>query len=399
MLRALWHAEAMRSLSGFFGILLIFFFYTANKAMELWPEQRALAVAGALVFFCLMVGWQFLYRADPGLLDLFWFRALAWTGGIAMGFWATFVLFSLPFDLIRLFASLLGKVSEAAALDPARRDFLSRGISLSLLGLAGGTSAIGLVQALRRPSVKKTAIPLPGLPAVLYKLKIAQISDLHVGPTISAADVQGVVEATNALEPDLIFLTGDFADGRGEALAAHLAPLAGLRARLGKYYVTGNHEYYWGAEELMERMRSYGIRVLVNEGQILDVEGAKVFVGGVPDIQAHKFLESHRADAARVAKGGDGAQLKILLAHRPEVCLEAEPLGFHLQFSGHTHAGQFFPFSLLMPLAHRYYAGLNRHGRLWLYVNQGTGYWGPPNRFARPQEISLITLQAGENPV
>jgi uncharacterized protein len=105
------------------------------------------------------------------------------------------------------------------------------------------------------------------------------------------------------------------------------------------------------------------------------------------------FGLSHVPDLSRALHSPEAVDFKILLAHRPGVCIEAETLGANLQFSGHTHAGQFFPFSLIIPFAHKYYRGLNRHGKSWVYVNPGTGYWGPPNRFGVPSEITFMTLK------
>ncbi len=168
--------------------------------------------------------------------------------------------------------------------------------------------------------------------------------------------------------------------------------LAKLTAPLGVYYVTGNHEYYWGAQRWIDRTKDFGFIPLVNENRLVDFHGGKVLVGGVTDTSGGHFVPSHRSDPKRAALSAEKRDLSVLLAHRPESCFEAEAAGFDLQLSGHTHGGQFFPWSLLIPLFHRYHRGLNRHGRLWVYVNSGTGYWGPPHRFAVPAEITLITL-------
>jgi len=240
--------------------------------------------------------------------------------------------------------------------------------------------------------VSEVRVPIARLPAELEGLRIAQISDLHVGPMIRGGYVERVVQRVLDLKPDLIAVTGDLADGVPEKLKVQVQPLSKLKAPLGVYYVTGNHEYYWGAQAWIDKAAELGFIPLLNENRIVSVRGSKVLVAGVTDTFAEQFIPSHRSDPAKAAATDEKPALKILLAHRPDSCLEAEPAGFDLQLSGHTHGGQFFPFSLLIPLFHRYWRGLNRHGRLWLYVNQGTGYWGPPDRFAVPSEITLLHM-------
>jgi predicted MPP superfamily phosphohydrolase len=194
-----------------------------------------------------------------------------------------------------------------------------------------------------------------------------------------------------ALDPDLIAVTGDMADGDVEKLSRHVAPLARLKAPLGVYYVTGNHEYYWGAEGWIAKVRELGMTPLINENRVVSRDGARLLIGGIPDESGGSFVPGHRPDARRAA-GADDADFRLLLAHRPDGVPAAERAGFDLQLSGHTHGGQFFPASLFIGLFHRFARGLDRHGRMRVYVNPGTGYWGPAHRFGVPSEITLLTL-------
>jgi predicted MPP superfamily phosphohydrolase len=182
-------------------------------------------------------------------------------------------------------------------------------------------------------------------------------------------------------------------DGSPDTLSEHVEPLSLLRAPHGVLYVTGNHEYYWGVERWLGKIQKLGMRPMMNENFILNIGGAKILIAGVTDTSGEMFKVEHRSDPRKAIKNSENSDYKVLLAHRPDSYLEAEAAGFNLQLSGHTHAGQFFPFNFIVALAHKYYRGLNLYKRLLIYVNSGTGYWGPANRFAVPSEITLIELK------
>jgi predicted MPP superfamily phosphohydrolase len=311
-----------------------------------------------------------------------------------MGLWGTFMLFAMPLDIVHLILSLVHKFGFTGSVDPFRRGFLSQGVSLGLLGASGGIAGLGFLEVGSGPKVKEITVPVEGLPSELNGLRIAQISDLHVGPTIRKEYVQNVVSKVLSLNADLIAVTGDLADGTPTHLESHLLPLANLKAPLGTYYVTGNHEYYWGADQWLKKVTQLGFTPLINENKVVTTRGRKILIGGVTDTSSHQFIPSHQSSPRKAAETKEDCSFKVLLAHRPDSCFAAVSEGFHLQLSGHTHAGQFFPWNLLVRLAHKYYQGLNRHENMWVYVNAGTGYWGPPHRFAVPAEVTLIRLAA-----
>lgn len=350
--------------------------YTAVKAVDLWPNEPFLAMGLTLPFFILMISPQFAYRARRSIFETPTFQILAWTGSLAMGLWSTFILFSIILDFVKLVAPPLPDLYRP------------------LLILSFVISLLGWLQVWRGPKLRKVSADHPDLPDVLHGLKIVQISDLHIGPTIRKNYVEDVVRKVNSAAPDLIVITGDIADAKAESIVEHIRPLSEMKAKHGIYYVTGNHEYYWGADELVSLVQQVGATPLINENRILDIDGVSIMIAGITDSTAHQFLDHHQSNPAKALDGL--ADYKILLAHRPGDVLAAEPLGAHLQFSGHTHAGQFFPFSFLIPLAHKYYRGLNRHGKTWLYVNPGTGYWGPANRFGIASEITVLQLAKGK---
>ncbi|AUL37433.1 metallophosphoesterase [Bordetella holmesii] len=317
-----------------------------------------------------------------------WADRMAWIGLLAMGFFSSLFVLTVLRDVVLVMAGLLrlaSGVPDMARLRPASA------AAVPLLALVG--SVWGFFNARRLARVKHIDVPIDGLPAELEGLCIAQISDIHVGPTIKAPYVQAIVDAVNALHPDLIAITGDVVDGSVAQLAAHTRPLADLRAPGGVYLVTGNHEYYSGAASWVNEFRRLGLTVLLNEHAVIRVRNQPVVVAGVTDFGAGAFDPGQRSDPAKALQGAPaGAPVKILLAHQPRSAAAAAPLGYTLQLSGHTHGGQFFPWGFFVRLQQPFTAGLHRQGGLWVYTSRGTGYWGPPMRLAAPSEISLIRL-------
>ena len=267
--------------------------------------------------------------------------------------------------------------------------------ALAVPGLALLLTAVGFVNARRRARVRPVDVPIANLPAALHGFTIAQITDLHVGATIKRAYVDAVVDAVNALEADLIAVTGDLVDGSVHELASHTAPLARLSARHGAYFVTGNHEYYSGAAAWTTELRRLGLTVLENEHVVVRHETADVIVAGVTDFGAHHYNPAQRSDpAAAMAGAPKDAGVSVFLAHQPRSAFAAEKAGFDLQLSGHTHGGQFFPWNFFVRLQQPFTAGLRRLGALWVYTSRGTGYWGPPKRLGAPSEITRLRLVA-----
>ena len=303
---------------------------------------------------------------------------VSWFGALLMG------LFSSLFVL-----TLLRDIALIVLPQAYRHDSALLVVALTLL-----VTLIGYVNARRIPRVARVTVPIAGLPAPLHGFTIAQITDLHVGPTIKRAYVAGVVDRLNALQPDVIAVTGDLVDGEVEVLRPHIAPRAGMSARHGVFAVTGNHEYYSGVGPWVSEFERLGMRVLMNEHAVLEHDGAPLVIAGVTDFSAGKFDTAHTSDPTRALAGSpSGVTPTILLAHQPRSAPAAAEAGFDLQLSGHTHGGQFWPWSLFVPLQQPFTAGLHKLGRLWIYTSRGTGYWGPPKRFGAPSEITLIRLE------
>jgi len=261
--------------------------------------------------------------------------------------------------------------------------------------LAALATIVGFVNARMRARIRHVDVPIAGLPAALVGFSIAQITDLHVGPTIKGRYVERVVDAVNALDADMIAVTGDLVDGSVRELSRHTAPLSRLSARHGAYFVTGNHEYYSGVHGWVIELRRLGLSVLLNEHVVLQHAGESLIVAGVTDYSAGFFDPRHRSDPIAALTGApENAAVKLLLAHQPRSAFAAASAGYDLQLSGHTHGGQIFPWNFLVRLQQPFTAGLHRLDTLWIYISRGTGYWGPPKRLGAPSEITLLRLVA-----
>lgn len=270
-----------------------------------------------------------------------------------------------------------------------------RAMSLSILAAGGALALVGLAQA-RIPRVRRVRVAIDELPAELEGYRIVQWSDVHVGPTIHRRFVQSLVDRTNALNADAVAITGDFVDGPLETLRDHVEPLRELRTRDGAFYVTGNHEYYWRASEWVPALQAVGLDFLKNEHRVIRRGGARLVMAGVTD-PVGRF--THTQDVPKALANAPVDAVKVLLSHRPQTATAASRLGVDLQLSGHTHGGQFFPFNLVIKKFQPIVAGLHRVGSTQLYVNRGTGYWGPPSRLAVGGEITVVELtRAAQTP-
>lgn len=255
------------------------------------------------------------------------------------------------------------------------------------------TMAIGAYRALRGPRVKRVNIEVSDLAPELDGVSIVQISDLHVGTSIRRRYVEKAVDQINSIRPDIFVMTGDIGDGDVEEFSADIAPLSQVEAKYGRYFATGNHEYYWGVVNWKEKMRSLGMQTLFNEGSLILIRGRKVLVAGVTDPAAEQLGVGEGPDVVLASKLGSEADFKILLSHRPGIARLAEEHGFDLQLSGHTHGGQFFPWTLISPLVHEFNLGLGKAGKMYVYVNSGTGTWGPQLRLGTTPEITRLVLR------
>jgi predicted MPP superfamily phosphohydrolase len=347
-------------------VVLLHLYIAARLLPPLEPWLQALGATMVMANLWLMPNGWWVPRASPRKVMARW---------IAMGFFSWLFVLTVLRDV--MLAVVHGWTAESA---------------VAVLVATPIITAVGFLMARRVARVVEVSVPVAGLPASLDGFTIAQISDVHVGPTIKRDFVQRIVDRVNALQADMIAITGDLVDGSVGQLAQHTAPLAELRSRHGTYAVTGNHEYYSGADAWIGELERLGARVLMNEHVVLDHDGSPLAIAGVTDYSAHHFDPTHRSDPRGALAGAPGNAVKVLLAHQPRTAPSAEAAGYDLQISGHTHGGQFWPWNLFVRFSQPFTAGLHRLGRMWIYISRGTGYWGPPMRFGIPSEITRIRL-------
>jgi predicted MPP superfamily phosphohydrolase len=354
-----------------------------------WPLLLVLLVVSAVAMPLPFIG---LRSAAKPLRDVW-----KWIGLISMGWFSSMFVLTLLRDVGLLLAWGVNVVGGVVIDWPQWQSWTAAAVPL----LATATSLIGFFNARRTARVKHVEVPIAHLPVALEGFTIAQLSDLHVGPTIKRGYIERIVNKVNALNADLVAITGDLVDGSVAELHEHIAPLGDLRARHGTFVVTGNHEYYAGAPAWITELRRLGLRVLLNEHVVLHndkpgragTDSDALVLAGVTDFTAVHFDAAQASNPQGALVGAPNASLvRVLLAHQPRSASEAADAGYQLQLSGHTHGGQFFPWNLFVPLQQPFTAGLHRLRGMWVYVSRGTGYWGPPKRFGAPSEITLLRL-------
>ncbi|AZP19946.1 metallophosphoesterase [Streptomyces aquilus] len=267
---------------------------------------------------------------------------------------------------------------------PSRRLFVSRVVGGAAAAAAVGTVGYGTYGVLRGPRVKRVTVPLAKLPRAAHGFRIAVVSDIHLGPVLGRGFAQKVVDTINSTQPDLVAVVGDLVDGSVKDLGPAAAPLSRLTAPA--YFVTGNHEYFSGAEQWVEEVRRLGLLPLENAR----TELRHFDLAGVNDIAGES--EGQGPDFGKALGDRDTTRACVLLAHQPVQIHDAVEHGVDLQLSGHTHGGQLWPGNLIAEAANPTVAGLERYGDTQLYVSRGAGAWGPPTRVGAPSDITVIEL-------
>ena len=362
-------------------ILIVGYAYIALRLTSTALARLALAVPFVAVWMLPVVYW-FGNRDREGMRHEL-MQALSF---LCMGWLSFLFVLTLGRDVLLLVTLLPPLAAVHAFLDATSPAWVPVGALVAV--------SVGVLITALGPHVRRVDIPVEGLAPELDGLQIVQISDLHVGPTMRRAYVQRVVNMTRQLSPDLIALTGDIVDGSVSRRAAQVAPLQALASDRA-FFVLGNHDYYSGAAPWTAHFEAMGFRVLRNSHVTLERRGAQLVIGGVIDFAARMSDPDARPRPELATDGDARPAFRLLLAHNPKIAPVAEQAGFDLQLSGHTHAGQFFPWTFVIHLVHGpHAAGLSRRGRLWVYTSAGTGTWGPPVRLGTRPEITLLRIVA-----
>lgn len=246
----------------------------------------------------------------------------------------------------------------------------------------------GIFEA-RQLKIEHLVVSTDKIPYEVGKIRIVQISDVHLGLIIGEERIKSIVKAVQMVKPDILVSTGDLVDVQLDNIAGLAAFFQQIHTPYGKFAVTGNHEFYTGIDRALEFTEKAGFRILREEA--VDIHGI-VTIAGVDDEAIGGLQAGSNVSEERLCAEINNSQYAILLKHRPvpyagSLCI------YDLQLSGHTHKGQIFPFFLITRLFFRQYAGFYRlDNGSFLYVNRGTGTWGPPIRFLAPPEVTVIDI-------
>lgn len=303
--------------------------------------------------------------------------------------WAfcSFVLLTvtiLVLDLISLGMRVLSK-------DPGRiMTTRNKTIAATLVGLL---SVYGVQKAIQVPPIRRVSIEVPNLPPEFEGMRIVQLSDLHISGLFDAAWTKALVSKTNALNGDLVVITGDLIDGTPEARQRDVAALGDLRAALGVITIPGNHEYYFQERRWRKVFEQLGMKVLINEHLTVDRGDARLAIAGVTD----EVAANYNGTGPNLSKAIFGVPVNVpivLLKHRPESADDSAAAGVAVQLSGHTHGGMIWGLNQIARYANGgFISGMYRVGAMALYVSNGTALWnGFPIRLGVPPEITELTL-------
>lgn len=378
----------------------MFFFF--GVATSIWLVFHA--IVGRVLFGPLeLSGWAsaVAWSALMGLgllvpINFAWSRDARPGEGLRDRFRRVAQLYMAFFSMV-LGLSLLKAVLElglAAVGVGVSRGELAVGPTLAVVAGALAMTVAGNRAVRRGATLRRVEIALPRLPESFDGFRIVQISDMHLGNPSDEDDFRRIVAMTNDVRPDIVAITGDLLDGRPRDVVPMLRPMRELKAKHGVYYVTGNHEYYHGdVQAFIDGVADAGAIVLNDDFRIIEASEHRLAVCGVADIGAPQFRDDHRSDPARAAAGVPDDAFRLLLAHQPRSAIAAAAVGFDLMLAGHTHGGQFWPWTWIIGWFHPVAVGLGRVEGMPVYVSRGTGTWGPPVRLGAPAELTEIVLR------
>ncbi|OHB70794.1 MAG: metallophosphoesterase [Planctomycetes bacterium RBG_16_43_13] len=373
-------------------LLTFFLLYGAMHLYAFLKARAAIAFSAntgiyLILFMTVMVFSPFIIRFSERLeLNLF-ARFMSYISYTWMGILFLFFSASVCMDIYRLMVYIAGSVFHwnlSSLIPSARLSFYLPVILSVIIGIYGYFEALNI-------RTEKVSIKTSKIPEGIGRLRIVQISDVHIGLIIKEERLKRILEEVKKADPDIIVSTGDLVDGQVDGLEGLAELFKEINPKHGKFAVTGNHEFYAGLGQAMGFTEKAGFKVLRGEG--LTVAGL-INIAGVDDPAGKNYNLYHDISGRKLLSQMPRDKFTLLLKHRPVVDKDSSGL-FDLQLSGHAHKGQIFPFSLLTWLYYRHtvHAG---HLRLvddsYLYVSRGAGTWGPPIRFLSPPEVTVIEL-------
>ncbi|WP_169763511.1 metallophosphoesterase [Campylobacter mucosalis] len=297
---------------------------------------------------------------------------------------ATLIGFSLFLFSVSVFYDILRNMLKRNKFSQNRRKFLKFCFDITFLILIFSYFFKGIFSALTPPKIKQTNIKIKGLKS---PLKIAMITDVHIGDFLQKEFLATLVYQINEQKPDMLVIVGDLIDFNAQKIGDFLDPLKDIKARYGVFYVPGNHEYYHGIDGILEKIEQVGVKILGNKNIELD----EINLAGVYDLAGIKFKHLS-PNLHKALDGKNDDKPTILLSHQPKF-LKTMDISVDLVLCGHTHAGQIFPFGLLVLLDQNYLYGLYQvNDKMQLYVSSGAGFWGPPLRILTQSEIAILNL-------
>lgn len=331
----------------------------------------------------------FLVDTEPHWLSLLSFSCL--------GVYVILLFFLFVFGCLNRLGKLLSR-SRSAEDAVASGSFRQTVLALIITAVL---AVYGLVNAAQPPKVVDVEIPVEKLPESLNGLRLVLLSDIHLGPTVGRSKLQRIVSMVNELNPDVVVIVGDLTDSQVSRLKSAAEPLGQMKPRLGSYFATGNHDYYTAdVEGWFELLHSMGIEALHNShAKVFRPERTEdwICLAGIDDLEARMLrYPGHGMDVEKALNGCTTESPIILLAHQPHAAKQAlqQRPDISLVLSGHTHAGQLFPLTILAFLMNPFFCGLYRVSEhTMVYVTPGTGYYGIPMRIASRSEITNIVLK------
>lgn len=370
-----------------YGGLHVYFFRKLKRAFR--PEgSRKVLIVFALVLLFLSAP---IIRATEKVGLEVVAKFFAWVGYDWMGFLFLFFVTSLLLDVWTLLLWTAGRIWKGnfpALLPSPRWAFAGPLLAAAALSLYGFYEADHVL-------MEKVTIRSSKISEQVGRVRVAQISDVHIGILIGKERMQALIEKIRRESPDILVSTGDFVDGQLNGMDGVAESFKAFQPRFGKFAITGNHEFYAGIEQAVDFTKSAGFTVLRGEGMTI---AGVVNVVGVDDDTGRSYDSYRPANEKELLAKLPRRYFTLLLKHKPFIDKEAVDF-FDLQLSGHTHKGQIFPFSLItrvfFPLHAGYFRFLNSSH---LYVSRGTGTWGPPMRLLSPPEVAIIDLLPAQRP-